>query len=555
MKSQKQRSASWQHAMLAACSSLCMSIPVHAQTAPDAGRLLQENAPRLEAPKPSTSIDIQSPRLSETLEGGAVTTLKGVRFNGNSRIDDARLLSVLGEVAGKEYDLAGLRGLANQISQFYRDSGYGFARAYVPPQDLDSGELLIEILEGRYGNVRTSGDAAAGLVVAQALGGLKAGEVIENSALERSVLIADDLPGIRVAPILRPGQEVGTGDLDVVVTRDAAYSGMLGVDNHGNRYTGYERVRFELAAHNPLSLGDELRVNGLYSAEDMWLGGVNYSLPVGPDGVRLRLGYSQTAYYLAREFADLKARGSARTTSANLSWPLLRSQQANLGVALGFQHKALRDRRSEGNPYLGKSSELLTLNLNFDRRDQILGGGVTYGSMGWSFGQLDLGAILRSEDTQARTNGRFERVNLDLARIQNVGAGFLIYGRLSGQWSNSNLDSSEKFGLGGANGVRAYPSGEAFGDRGWLAQAEIRYQYGAYAPYIFYDAGLIDLNADPWVEGKNRRRLSGGGFGLRYQREAWSLDAAMAWRGDGGKPTSDTRDHQPLGWVSLEYRF
>jgi len=38
-----------------------------------------------------------------------------------------------------------------------------------------------------------------------------------------------------------------------------------------------------------------------------------------------------------------------------------------------------------------------------------------------------------------------------------------VYGRVSAQWASKNLDSSQKFGLGGPNGVRAYPSGEGYG--------------------------------------------------------------------------------------------
>jgi hemolysin activation/secretion protein len=38
--------------------------------------------------------------------------------------------------------------------------------------------------------------------------------------------------------------------------------------------------------------------------------------------------------------------------------------------------------------------------------------------------------------------------------------------KLRGQVAFDNLDTSEKIGLGGAYGVRAYPEGEAYGDQG-----------------------------------------------------------------------------------------
>ena len=43
------------------------------------------------------------------------------------------------------------------------------------------------------------------------------------------------------------------------------------------------------------------------------------------------------------------------------------------------------------------------------------------------------------------------------------------------QWSANSLDSSEKMPITGPFAVRAYPTGEASGDRAWLATAELRW--------------------------------------------------------------------------------
>lgn len=58
-----------------------------------------------------------------------------------------------------------------------------------------------------------------------------------------------------------------------------------------------------------------------------------------------------------------------------------------------------------------------------------------------------------------------------------------------------------------------------------------------------------------WAASTNQRSLSGGGLGLRYQRAGWGMDAAVAWRDQGGKPTSDTAATDPLVWLSLSYKF
>ena len=82
-----------------------------------------------------------------------------------------------------------------------------------------------------------------------------------------------------------------------------------------------------------------------------------------------------------------------------------------------------------------------------------------------------------------------------------------IYVHANAQHANQNLDSSERFGLGGAQGVRAYPSGEGYGDEGALLQTELRIRAGYFTPYGFYDAGWVRLNANPWTDGPNHRDL------------------------------------------------
>ena len=195
-------------------------------------------------------------------------------------------------------------------------------------------------------------------------------------------------------------------------------------------------------------------------------------------------------------------------------------------------------------------------------RDSLGGGGVTYGTLKWTSGSLYLDDSLLASDVNANTRGHFDKINLDVARIQALSLGgntnFILFGSLSAQEASKNLDSSERFGQGGATGVRAYPSGEGFGDSGWLAQLELRYSAGAYAPYVFYDASEIKINAKPWVTGVNKRKLAGAGVGLRYTQGGWSAEAALALRMEGGLPqadTSDKRENGPQAWVNLSYKF
>ena len=535
-----------------------LATPAQAQVAPDAGQTLQQLKPPIAAPRESKPLSIQTPVTSGfVLPGGSVVVVQTVSFADNSVINQDSLQAALGDVAGKSFDLAGLRDLAELISEFYHASGFPFARAVLPPQDMQQGALRIEIIEGRYGLVQaTSEETALATQATPFLVDMKPGDVIESAALERASLLLKDQPGIEIVPVIRPGTQAGTGDLIVQVTRDVdkRVTGDVGLDNAGNRYTGQTRARANLDINSPFMLGDQIRINALVTKEQLMLGTLGYSLPLGASGLRGNVSYSITRYVLGKEFANLQANGTAQVASAELSYPLVRSQKTNLTLSSTYQTKALQDSKDSTNIHESKSSQSVPITLQFDNRDNVGGGGVTYGSVGSTLGKLKLDAAALDSNN---TRGSFNKFNLDLVRLQFLSAGFSLMGRVSLQSTNKNLDSSEKMVLGGAGGVRAYPSGEASGDAGVLTQLELRYNTGSYTPYVFVDGGSIKTNVKPAPAViNNTRNLSGSGFGLRYQRVMWSVDSTLAWRNTGGTPQADTSsDPKPRIWVNLGCQF
>jgi hemolysin activation/secretion protein len=163
--------------------------------------------------------------------------------------------------------------------------------------------------------------------------------------------------------------------------------------------------------------------------------------------------------------------------------------------------------------------------------------------------------------------------------------------KASGQAGLTNLDSSEKFSLGGANGVRGWPAGEATGDSGLLLTAEWRYQFmstprsidkgsspislknqGAWTFSAFADAGQITQHNNLWPTAlpagqPNNYNLSSVGIGLAYQAPAsathrgWSLSTQLA-RGLRQNPgrsaaglNSDGRQRNTQLWVNTAVAF
>lgn len=530
---------------------------------PDAGRVLRENqTPPLPAPRPGITVPIQTPAEPAALAGGAQVELRGVVFTGNSLFDAPLLQGLIQPYIGRKLDLAGLREMVQQVTEHYRRAGYVFSRAYLLPQTINEGVVAVGILEGRYGELSATGDPALAPQVQAFLAPLQVGAPIEVGQLERRLLILSGQPGISITPLIRPGQATGQGDLRVEVQRGKPWRLDLSLDNHGDRYTGRVRLRANGQWDSPFTLGDQLTASLIRSDEQLTQGSLGYSLPLGVSGLRAQFGLARTRYQLAREFAALDATGTAQVATAGLSYPLIRSTRANLSLSAGLQHKRLRDRQGVAGLDDRKSSRAATLGFQFDRSDELAGGGVSYGALNLSTGQLRLRDTLALQDqlSGTRSAGMYTKAVLDVARLQSLGSGPLsLMARLTLQTADRNLDSSEKFSLGGPSGVRAYPLSEGTGDEGALLQLELRYALAAWTPYAFVDAGSVRINNRPqdllMPPSSNQRSLAGAGLGLRYQDGGWAVDAVLARSVQGGQPQADGGSSRSRGWLMVSRQF
>jgi len=527
-----------------------------AQTQPDAGRTVQELKQPPQPSASSTNLSLALPKSEKLTPGGAKVKLQSITLHGNTVFSTSELLAVLGDYKNKSFDFAGLKNLADTLTSFYQAHGYPFARALLPAQDLSKGTLKIEIIEGRYGKIQIQSKEPRRDAAQLFLGNLHSGDLINGPQLERTSLILSDQPGYTVTPIIRPGQQTGTGDLNVEMARDKRVTGDVGIDDYGNRYTGRDRATANLAINSPFMFGDQIKLGGIYTQENMWYGALSYNMPLGISGLRGTVGYAHTYYELAKEFSSLDAHGTADIASAGVSYPIIRSQQKNLNIGATYQHKWLQDDQDSVAVSNDKTSDSLPISLNFDLRDMLGGGGITYGAASWTHGVLDLDHTLGAVDsTTAHTAGGYDKFNVDVARLQTLPMQSTFFGRFSGQLAKDNLDSSESFGLGGPNGVRAYPTGEGYGDEGWLTQLELRHAIKMFEPYVFYDAGSVRINHDAFAAGTNHRIVSGTGIGTRFTLNNWSADASLAWRLHGGDPQSDSKDQVPMLWLNAGYKF
>jgi hemolysin activation/secretion protein len=157
-----------------------------------------------------------------------------------------------------------------------------------------------------------------------------------------------------------------------------------------------------------------------------------------------------------------------------------------------------------------------------------------------------------------------------VSRLQALTATTTAYFSFSGQAASKNLDSSEQFTLGGPTAVRAYPTGEAVGDEGWLLNAELRWDFMPnWQLSGFIDHGRIQLHHSTWTGWQfgnadlpNAYSLSGAGVGLTYSRPGDLSVRMVVADAIGSNPghgiTGNNADNRPSrlrGWLQLVKTF
>jgi hemolysin activation/secretion protein len=499
----------------------------------DAGALLRQAEQQI---KPTKSAKKRTPRKATPTAPAQATEatvqVKAFAFKGNTLLGSDALQTALISFTNRALTLAQLKEAADAISNTYREAGWT-VRAYVPKQEISNGVVTLQIVEAVFGHasVQTTSleriEASRLVGMAEAL--LTQGQPIHANDIDRALLMLNDLPGVSVSGNLTEGQREGETDLAIFAADDALINGNAIVDNQGSRATGTDRLSVNLNVNSPARFGDALSLNALKTqgSEYQRLG---YTMPVGYSGWRAGLHASNLNYHvITPEFAALNPYGTATTRGWDASYPLVRSQLQNVNFALSYDDKKFHNTSNGTTTSYGIKVYNATLSGN--QTDPWNGGGITNASL-----------TLTSGDKS--TEDRYNKLGLNLSRLQTLSDTLSGYVALSAQATHRNLDSSEKLYLGGATGVRAYPASEAGGSDGYTLTLELRRRLAYNLSVIgFYDYGWIKPNHNNNVASPanpNGYSLEGYGVTLAWQAtQAMDFKATLAQR-MGNNPAANT---------------
>jgi hemolysin activation/secretion protein len=544
-----------------------------AQVRPDAGTIL-DTVKEPPAPKrPATGIQVPSPRPRMEAPAGIKVAVKGFRISGNTLFTEQQFEPVLSEFVGRQLDFDDLADAVRAVTSFYRSQGYLLAQAYLPRQELSGGIVEIHVLEGRIGKVQSRQAPGARLqpwIVEGYLRRIEQGAIATEQGVERPLLLLGDLPATVVQSTLGPGANVGEADLTVEIGDDGRrITGVVEAENYGNKYAGEIRLNGQIFVNNLLGLGDQLSLRGLIAKDKLTdVAGISYSMPVSYWGTKAGISFARMNYELGGGLADQRADGDADIASILVVHPFVRTRDFNVFGQLTGEFKELEDRVATVGSLEQRRIKSVRLGIFGDLRDALLGGGLSTFSASVTRGRLRLlnDTLADNDAASFQTAGHYDKINIDLQRVQRLTSSLHAIGRFSYQSASKNLASVEKMSVGGPFGVRAYPVGEGLADDAALWSLEGRYTFPGFKPLqsdvtlaAFVDGAHVrrykspnsTFDVDPVTlePNPNERTLWGAGVGVRVGRISdFSVSADVAWRIESDPPKSDVPRH-PQFWM------
>lgn len=480
--------------------------------------------PGLAAPQsePLTNLAPNTPRrvTSAVVEGSTI-------------LSDAEAAALVGDVVGPAVPTSAIEAGRLALLKRYRDASYPLVT--VSASLAADGKLRFTITEGRIAEVQLDGNIGpSGVKVLEFLNRLVRPGPVDSAALERWLLLAQDVPGVTLQTVLRPSEsEPGALTLVARVSR-AAISGFITADNRAYRYTGPEQALGVVGYNGLTSLGDRTEISlfkSIYNTAQIF-GQVATEAYVGSSGLKLRFyagaGDTQPTGTLHSVGYD----GQTVVAGAQASYPVIYTRQQKLNVvglfdmvqSVVYQNGAINSK---------DSLRVIRLGADYALQDLLLGASrpaVNQIVTRLSHGLEGLGASHTGSTSLGRSgsNVGFTKFSAELSRTQTLfspwsDASVAFMGLIAGQASQDVIPSAEKFYLGGLRFTRGFYAGQVTGDNAMAATAELQLNTGFQGDfygtplevglqfYTFYDWGETweNKSLDP------NARLRSFGIGLR----------------------------------------
>jgi len=433
---------------------------------------LRQSLPKALPPKPKAPeiTNKNKPLIRKPPAGDPTFFIKKIKLTGNTVISDERLMPLVDLGEGKDVNLSILNAVANEVAAVYATEGYLLVRVFVPNQEVKDATVEMVISEGRINKVLVQGNKKLSTEKFQQRMKMVQDEpVLREQTLERVLLELNELMGVKVRAVLKPGDLPGTSDLVMDVTESRPYTFSFDSDNFGSRFTGPVRFGLSMSYANIFTLGDQFATRWTRSEYGQDVYSPFYTVPINSYGTRMKLSYTFLENELKDKLEYLAAGGSLHSYGLEISHLMHKSQTATFLVRTGLDLKSFENEAQGINT---TKDNLMNVSLGFE-------GNLSDSFLGRTFYDLNFELGLREGDSsrglvsRAGGHGKVFTTNINVIRLQSakiLNSYFIL--KFQGQMNNTRALSSYLMGIGGMGSVRGYPLSAYQGDKGYNLSTE-----------------------------------------------------------------------------------
>ncbi len=469
---------------------------------------------RVEVPKSDST---QAPEGAEDVK----FILKDLNIDGSSVFEKDQFLNLYEKYLDQEISLKTVYELTAALTRFYTNRGYLLSRAVVPPQTIDGGIVRLQVVEGYIEKVVFEGlDGKRPDILNHYANRLTSIRPITSKAIERYLLLANDLPGLQFQTVLSPSESAIGGTILEFKAIQTNYQGNYSFDNYGSESSGPLQLMVSAQANDLFGRFDQTSITYATVPNDQdelkYLM-LAHSQHLNGEGLKFDLGYTSSTTIPDIDFVRALSGPGTESNSLSgylgLTYPFVRSREKNLSLSTNLTYRdsttdntniTLTDiqaaiasgaTREELIGLIGARDQLtvLSLGINYDQADTLLGGGINLISLTLKQGLKLFGA---QAESRLDADESFTSVNYYLSRVQMLNANWTANLRLNGQFSDDALVSSEQAGLGGEGTVRGYDPSEWTGDSLISGGLQMNYRFteeklNNVQLYGFYEGGKV----------------------------------------------------------------
>jgi hemolysin activation/secretion protein len=443
------------------------------------------------------------------------------RVRGNTALAPAAIEQAVTPFLGIGKTADDVQAAARALEAAYEKAGYRTVAVNVPPQNVDSGVLTLEVAEASVGRLRVTG-ARFFLPsrVREGAPSLAEGKVPQFGDVERDIVALNRFPDRRVVPDLRAGAAPGTVDVDLKVEDTFPLHASTELNNQQTRSTRELRSATSITYANLFQRGDSANIAYQFAPQrpsDVSVVSGSYTFRVPNSDVSILGTYIRSNSGVGTVGGTtVIGRGSVLGLRAIV--PLPSSDGFFQTLTVGGDRKSFRE-----GIVLGTRTEFpieyypfaASYNASWlgERNDTEAAATLT-----WAFRGLGSDD---AEFTQRRANASpsFAHFRAEASHLRRLENGMQLYGRVEGQAARDPLLSNEQFALGGVQSVRGYFEVEALGDYGISTQVEVRSpSLASYLPprvnelrlHGFVDAGTAGIYRPTQGQQRNFNLVSAG---------------------------------------------